>query len=181
MYNVAFTGIVIVLMFHFVDLDPISKIVLQAIGVLWGSFFCSFAFVLPRLLEVARHRKSSSGRSLTFKRTVSGTKEMLVSKSNLSDTSSIAYGNALLRVVSEVDPLPQICHASSTISEERKLSSIAPFHQFLRNYQSDDESTSRNASAPFTLKSEALRSMLVTLAQYQYATIRYYLLEAFNC
>lgn len=34
-----------------------SKIILQAIGVFWGSIFCCLAFVLPRLLEV---RKTSS-------------------------------------------------------------------------------------------------------------------------
>jgi hypothetical protein len=60
MYNVAFTGIVIVAIFNLVDLDQTSQNVLQAVGVLWGSFFCSFAFVLPRLLESRRDRRASN-------------------------------------------------------------------------------------------------------------------------
>ena len=51
MYNIAFTGVVLLLIINLVELDPISQITLQAVGVLWGSFFCSFAFVLPLLLE----------------------------------------------------------------------------------------------------------------------------------
>jgi hypothetical protein len=62
MYNVAFTGMVIVAIFNLVDLDQTSQNVLQAVGVLWGSFFCSFAFVLPRLLESRRDRRALNGR-----------------------------------------------------------------------------------------------------------------------
>jgi hypothetical protein len=62
MYNVAFTGIVIVTMISIIDLDQVTQIVLQSVGVLWGSFFCSFAFVLPRLLKVKNERRSSTAR-----------------------------------------------------------------------------------------------------------------------
>jgi hypothetical protein len=58
MYNIAFTGVVVVTVMSLVDLDVVSQIILQAVGVLWGSFFCSLAFVLPRLLEVNKERKS---------------------------------------------------------------------------------------------------------------------------
>jgi hypothetical protein len=57
MYNIAFTGMVIVAIFNLVDLEQTSQNVLQAVGVFWGSFFCSFAFVLPRLLESRRDRR----------------------------------------------------------------------------------------------------------------------------
>jgi hypothetical protein len=57
MYNIAFTGIVVVSIMNLVELDLVSQIFLQAAGVLWGSFFCSLAFVLPRLLEVNKERR----------------------------------------------------------------------------------------------------------------------------
>jgi hypothetical protein len=57
MYNIAFTGIVVVTVMSLVELDVVSQIILQAVGVLWGSFFCSLAFVLPRLLEVNKEKK----------------------------------------------------------------------------------------------------------------------------
>jgi hypothetical protein len=40
-----------------VDLEPTSQGILQVIGVLWGSLFCSVAFVLPRLFEAEREKK----------------------------------------------------------------------------------------------------------------------------
>ena len=58
MYNIAFTGIIILAIISLVDLDQVSQFTLQAVGVLWGSFFCSFAFVLPRLLEVSRDQRT---------------------------------------------------------------------------------------------------------------------------
>lgn len=57
MYNLAFTGIVVVLTIRLFEFDHVSQVIIQAIGVFWGSFFCSFAFVLPRLLEVQQQRK----------------------------------------------------------------------------------------------------------------------------
>jgi hypothetical protein len=57
LYNIAFTGIVIVAITRLVDLDPTSQSVLQVIGVLWGSLFCSIAFVIPRLFEAEREKK----------------------------------------------------------------------------------------------------------------------------
>jgi hypothetical protein len=71
MYNIAFTGIVIVAIFNLVDLDQTSQNVLQAVGVLWGSFFCSFAFVLPRLLESSRDSRLSNSRTNHSQRTSS--------------------------------------------------------------------------------------------------------------
>jgi hypothetical protein len=63
MYNIAFTGIVIVAIVNLVELDQVSEIMLQAVGVLWGTFFCCFAFVLPRLLDIARDRLAKSSSS----------------------------------------------------------------------------------------------------------------------
>jgi hypothetical protein len=57
MYNVAFSGIVVVTVKSLVELDVVSQIILQVVGVLWGSFFCSLAFVLPRLLELNKEKK----------------------------------------------------------------------------------------------------------------------------
>lgn len=54
MYNIAFTGIIIVTILRVAHVDQVGKIILQAIGVLWGSLFSAFAFVLPRLIEVQR-------------------------------------------------------------------------------------------------------------------------------
>jgi hypothetical protein len=55
MYNVAFTGSAVVAIVKFVELDQTSIIVLRAVAVLWGSFFSSLAFVLPRWIEVRKN------------------------------------------------------------------------------------------------------------------------------
>lgn len=60
MYNIAFTGIIIVVILGVADIDRIGAVILQAIGVLWGTLFSALAFVFPRLLEVRRARKKSS-------------------------------------------------------------------------------------------------------------------------
>ena len=59
MYNIAFTGVVLILIFQLFDMDQVSKIVLQTVAVFWGSFFSSFAFVLPRLIDVANTNRSA--------------------------------------------------------------------------------------------------------------------------
>jgi hypothetical protein len=58
-YNIAVTGLLIICTVSLVELDQASITVLMAIGILWGSFFSSLSFVLPRLLQVQRERKSS--------------------------------------------------------------------------------------------------------------------------
>jgi hypothetical protein len=65
MYNIAFTGIVIIMIINIMKLDQVTQIVLQSVGVLWGSFFCSFAFVLPRLLEVNKEHRTTDIRRLS--------------------------------------------------------------------------------------------------------------------
>lgn len=61
-YNIAFTGIIIVVILQVVDMDQSGKLILQAIGVLWGSLFSAFAFVLPRLIEVVQSEKAKRRR-----------------------------------------------------------------------------------------------------------------------
>lgn len=58
MYNLAFTGITAVTISSVVGLDHSSQIILQTVSVLWGSVFCSLAFVLPRLLQVLVQKAS---------------------------------------------------------------------------------------------------------------------------
>lgn len=53
MYNIAFTGIVIVALLLVIDMTQRGILMLQTIGVLWGTIVSSFAFVLPRVIEVA--------------------------------------------------------------------------------------------------------------------------------
>ena len=60
MYNIAFTGIIIVTVLGVADIDRFGAVILQSIGVLWGTLFSALAFVFPRLLEVHRARKKSS-------------------------------------------------------------------------------------------------------------------------
>lgn len=54
MYNIAFTGLVTILAISLFHLDQVSNIVIQTVSVLWGSCFCSLAFVLPRLLQAQK-------------------------------------------------------------------------------------------------------------------------------
>lgn len=70
MYNIAFTGNTAVTISTATGLDHCSQIVLQTVSVLWGSFFCSLAFVLPRLLQAQKvdyrpvlHRSSAKEQS----------------------------------------------------------------------------------------------------------------------
>ena len=57
MYNIAFTGIIIITLLKLVDMDQESKIVIYSIGIIWGTVFSAFAFVLPRLLEAKEDKK----------------------------------------------------------------------------------------------------------------------------
>lgn len=68
-----------------VELDQISQIVLQSVGVLWGSFFCSFAFVLPRLLAVAKSRSNAKQERQSF-----------ISTNFVAETSSLRNSSLLL-------------------------------------------------------------------------------------
>jgi len=55
MYNIAFTGIVVLLITRLVEMDGTIKLLLQAFSVAWGTMFSSAAFVVPRLMDVQRH------------------------------------------------------------------------------------------------------------------------------
>jgi hypothetical protein len=77
MYNIAFTGLITILIISLVELDQISRIVVQTVSVLWGSCFCSLAFVLPRLLQVQKDhqlaKSQTSGLSKSLHATASFT------------------------------------------------------------------------------------------------------------
>lgn len=63
MYNIAFTGLCLVLLITFVDSSPEAIYMFRALGVFWGTTFTSAAFVIPRLLHVMEEperRKSST-------------------------------------------------------------------------------------------------------------------------
>lgn len=44
MYNIAFTGIIIIIISGVVHMDQVNKKMLQTVGVLWGTLFCSSGF-----------------------------------------------------------------------------------------------------------------------------------------
>lgn len=60
MYNIAFTYIIIGTILHVTEIDQIGRVVLQAIGILWGTVFSALAFVLPRLIEVQSQKKRAT-------------------------------------------------------------------------------------------------------------------------
>lgn len=60
MYNIAFIGVITTIIIITMDIDATGEIVLRSIGVFWGTFFSSAAFVMPRLLQVKEERKHGS-------------------------------------------------------------------------------------------------------------------------
>jgi predicted small integral membrane protein len=52
MYNIAFIGVITILLITLLDVDPNGESMLQAIGVFWGTVFSSAIFVLPRMMQV---------------------------------------------------------------------------------------------------------------------------------
>jgi hypothetical protein len=79
MYNIAFVGVIIVLVVNVADMDRNGRSVLQAVGVWWGTVFSTAAFVLPRLAQVRQQRREP-GRSTVH---VSGLNEPSVHPSSL--------------------------------------------------------------------------------------------------
>lgn len=61
MYNISFIGIITTIIIYTMNIDATGQIILTAIGIFWGTFFSSAAFVLPRLLRVKEEKKMSSG------------------------------------------------------------------------------------------------------------------------
>mmetsp|Transcript_11831 Transcript_11831/g.34148 ORF Transcript_11831/g.34148 Transcript_11831/m.34148 type:complete len:354 (+) Transcript_11831:322-1383(+) len=60
MYNVAFTGIVIVGINLMIDISQGGELTMKVIGIFWGTLFSSSAFVLPRLMQVKESRQMST-------------------------------------------------------------------------------------------------------------------------
>ena len=88
MYNIAFTGIVLMLITGLVEMDQVIRLLLQAIGVAWGTMFNSAVFVVPRLMDIHRHLSARRRRSSVHydkKFVLQGNQEVLV------DTDSIPF------------------------------------------------------------------------------------------
>jgi hypothetical protein len=88
MYNIAFTGIVIIVVLNLVELEYSIKVILHAAGVCWGTVFSSFAFVLPRLLAIKKDNKAVTHASKRF--TMQGGNQVLVSRNLLGGISGLS-------------------------------------------------------------------------------------------
>ena len=51
MYNIAFTGVILIALFLAVDIEEDGRQMLHAIGIFWGTIVSSAAFVVPRLMQ----------------------------------------------------------------------------------------------------------------------------------
>ena len=77
MYNIAFTGVMLIVLFLAVDIEQDGKRMLQAIGVFWATVISSAAFVVPRLMQAnstshGETRSRVSGLDLSDLENVSG-------------------------------------------------------------------------------------------------------------
>jgi len=59
MYNIAFVGVIVVVVTKVADLASSGEKLLQALGVLWGTVFSTGIFVIPRLLQVRESKRES--------------------------------------------------------------------------------------------------------------------------
>ena len=59
MYNILLVGIIIILITKVMKINQATNYVVQAIGILWATIFCSCVFVLPRLLRVKERKRAS--------------------------------------------------------------------------------------------------------------------------
>lgn len=149
MYNVAFTGIVLVLIFQTVDLDQISKIVLQSVGVLWGSFFCSFAFVLPRLLAVAKSKGRGRQASKTWMDSSNG-HQILISSHDMAESTTLQHPSLQIPT-SPANPLTDA---------RRQLEFLQISSESSSNYKSDNGSDDDDGSDDENSKFEGLLTCL---------------------
>ena len=60
MYNIAFTGLCLLLLAAFVDASPTSIHMFQAVGSFWGTTLTCAVFVIPRLLPTEESDRKSS-------------------------------------------------------------------------------------------------------------------------
>jgi hypothetical protein len=83
MYNIALTGICLVLLISFVDSSPEAFYMFRALGVFWGTTFTSAAFVIPRVMDVVEEPQRQ--KSSTF---ISGLDERSMISRNFAHRSS---------------------------------------------------------------------------------------------
>jgi len=57
MYNIAFVGLILLIITQIANLEESGVSILQTIGVFWGTLFSSSVFVIPRLVQI-RQRES---------------------------------------------------------------------------------------------------------------------------
>lgn len=62
MYNIAFIGLIIVVISFAMDIDASGQIILFALGIFCGTVFSSAAFVLPRLMRSKEEQRSTPRR-----------------------------------------------------------------------------------------------------------------------
>ena len=112
-----------------------SKIILQAIGVFWGSIFSCLAFVLPRLLEV---RKTSSltsasdysgfgSKRFDLRPTESERFQILVPNSNMIDRSVNFNDNSsggFSAAIASLPPHPKYEQPEAMPEQRKQLSVI---------------------------------------------------------
>jgi hypothetical protein len=102
MYNIAFTGIIIVTILRVADMDQLGKVILQAIGALWGTLFSAFAFVLPRLLESKQQHRimDSLSTGVTFE-------PVDLRKSNETDrTTAVNFETSIVNYQDRIGEIP---------------------------------------------------------------------------
>jgi 7 transmembrane sweet-taste receptor of 3 GCPR len=59
MYNIAFVGIMVVIIVQVAGLDGNGQSMMQAVGVFWGTITSTGAFVIPRLIQIREGQRES--------------------------------------------------------------------------------------------------------------------------
>ena len=135
MYNVAFTGLCLVLLISCVDASPEEVYIFRAIGVFWGTVLTSAVFVVPRLIgviEAPQWLKSS-----TF---ISGLDGPSLRSQNFQQASSLpaCVGN-IHDCVPLADGGVNDSHDQSSLS--REIHQEEPFEQHTADEDTPSQST----------------------------------------
>ena len=93
MYNVFFTGVIVILFARFIEMEHATELLLQAIAVAWATMLNSAAFVVPRLVEVRQHMlKRSKTIHSNLKFVQRGDQEVLVDVTRRTGEFSSHFG-----------------------------------------------------------------------------------------
>jgi len=138
MYNIAFTGIVLMLIMGLVEMDQTIRLFLQAIGVAWGTMFNSAVFVVPRLLDIHRHlsiRKRRSSVHYDKKFVMQGNLEVLVDSNSLrmvTETDGTGEGASVI-------PVTEVNMEVEDPTRERFRKRVSWSEDMLNNDSDDDD------------------------------------------